>query len=181
MADVRISTHYAKSQSNEFSIIRFYDGLENLIGTKRVILRVETDRLYFFPVEEKIKGSLKLSNLINVWKQCKEVKAFDGEYPIDFDAVIGVYYIDIAKRSEISRQYGNHNVPHVNYKPHVNEPYVDTINATSVTITTTPKVRKYSMVVYDGLLELLRVQISDLNKPAVMATLNTIKSLLADE
>ena len=142
MADVRISTHIAKSQNNEFSV----DG--NII--------------------------VKAVN-----------KSFDGEYPIDFDVEKGVYYVDKANRSEISRQYGNHNVPHVNYKSHVNEPYVDIIKndeiATSITITAAPKARKYSMVVYDGLLELLRVQISDLNKPAVMATLNTIKSLLADE
>ena len=181
MADVRISTHFAKSQNNEFSIIRFYDGLENLIGTKRVLLQVKEDKLFFTGCESKIKGSLKLSNLINVWKQCKAVKSFDGEYPLEFDAERSMYFVDKAKKAQISRQYGNHNVPHVNYKSHVNEPYVDASHAVVPVVEDAPKVRKYSMVVYDGLLELLRVQISDLNKPAVMATLNTIKSLLADE
>ena len=187
MADVRISTHVAKTQKNhEFVIIRFYEGLENLIGTNYVIVSVDGERLYFIPSEVKVKGSLKLTPVVNVWKQCNEVKSFEGEYSLDYDTVRGAYYIDKHSRiSEINRIYGNHNVPHTNYKAHTNEPYVDIIKndeiATSVTVTATPKVRKYSMVVYDGLLELLRVQISDLNKTAVNTTLNTIKSLIGDE
>ena len=186
MADVRISTHVAKTQNHEFVLIKFYDGLENLIGTNYVIIVVEDNRLFFKPSEVKVKGSLKLTNLVNVWKQVDDVKSFEGEYSLDYDTGRGMYYVDKSSRAEINRIYGNHNIPHPNYKPHSNVPYVNLTQneeiATSVTITAnTPKVRKYSMVVYDGLLELLRVQISDLNKSAVVTTLNTIKSLIGDE
>lgn len=175
MADVRVSTHIASARNDEFVIIRFYDGLENLIGTDYVSLLIEDDRLYFKPAENKIKGSLKLSYMINSWKQSKDLQKFEGEYPLEFSPIRDMYYIDVNKRSDISRTYGSNNVPHPNYKSHINESYVeDEVSEETVE-------RKYSMVVYDGLLELLRIQIQDLNKSAVNDTLNTIRSLIKSE
>lgn len=186
MADVRISTHTARTQNHRFVIIRFYEGLENLIGSNYVFLNVDGGRLYFGPSELKVKGALKLSQYVNVWKQVDLIAPFEGEYSIEYDNLKGLYYVDKSDSSEISRRYGNHNVCHPNYKSHAYEPYVEksdeTVNEIEVVPTmTSVKTRKYSMTVYDGLLELLRIQIDDLNKSGVNATLNTIKSLIEDE
>ena len=178
MADVRISTHVARTQNHDFAIIKFYDGLENLIGTDYVILQIDNDCLYFKPSEVKVKGSLKLGVFVNVWGQFEDVKPFEGEYSLEYDSDKSMYYVNKNRGLEITRMYGNHNVPHVNYKSHVNEPYVEEKVEGEIVMS---EERKYSMVIYDGLLELLRIQISDLNKLAAIATLETIKSLLQSE
>lgn len=126
MADVRISGHLAKSQpggERQFVIIRFREGLENLIGTDYVQLDIRGDRLYFLPAQTKVKGSLRLNSIVNVWKKASVVKQFEGEYSLAYDTTDKAYYVDKTTRSDLTRVYGNHNVPHFNYKAHINPSY----------------------------------------------------------
>ena len=166
MFDVRVSKHYAKTKDANYVVITFAQGLENLVGTKYVILWVNDGHLYFKPSTEKVKGALKLNKSINAWSQYDKLVKFEGEYSLEYDNFREMYYIDYDKKVETSYMYLNGNVPHPNYKAHVNEPYV----VKDAPIIIDVPNRKYSMVVYDGLLELLRVQIQDLNKSAVNAT-----------
>lgn len=176
MADVRISTHLATTQNRRFTIIKFYDGLENLIGTNYVIIDVRDNRLYFCPAEEKYNGALRLKDVVNVWRLHNLVEPFEGDYSLEFDSAEGLYYVDKTKKSEITRFYANNNVPHPNYKAHTYEPYV-----VQVIDSSDGEKRKYPMSVYDGLLTLLRSQIEDLNKQVVHDVLSTIKSLVDSE
>lgn len=176
MSDVRISCHIAKSQpsgNREFVIIRFYEGLQNLIGTDYVILSVKNNRLYFTPTQTKVKGSLKLTEVINVWKQASKIKCFEGEYTLAYDITKELYYVDKDSKTDLTRVYGNHNVPHPNYIPHVNAPYENETPVENIVDA------KYS--VYDALITLLSNQIKEKEYKSAMFTAQTIQSLLERE
>ena len=178
MSDVRISHHIARAQNNEFMFIRFYDGLQNLIGADYVSLWVKDDRLYFKPQVQKVKGSLKLSNAVSVWKQCDVIRKFEGEYPMEFDTFRAMYYVDLANKSEISYRYGNHNVPHLNYKSHVNEPYVEEEMLKKII---EPEVVDTKYPVYEALIALLMSQIQGKEYKNAIFTSQTIQSMLERE
>ena len=189
MSDVRISTHVAKSEghnNSNFIMIKFYDGLQNLVGTDYVILFTDNEKLFFKPSKDKVRRALKLTDTVNAWAQYEELKSFEGEYPLDYDNFRQMYYVDKAKRSNISRSAANTS-PKQNYKPHSYVPYVEEvvpepekIVVSTVNVTLAPT-RKYDMTVYEGLLQLLKTQIADLNKSGVYATMNTLTSLIQDD
>ena len=192
--DVRITQHKATKSDSRFVTITFYEGLENLIGTNYVKLKVENSRLYFIPSEKKVKGSLKLNRSVYAQKNFSALVEFVGEYPIDYDSSNNTYYVDMNKKQEVSITYANNRVPHPNYKAHKNEPYeneeepvVETPIITAQTevptsiidtmwIKSDPKIE-----VYNSLLKLLDSQIYNKEYKNAVFTAQTIHNMLERE
>ena len=130
--DVRVVTYDTTNSKRDIGVIRFHEGLWQLIGDKKSYVGLmksvkHPNRLYFVPWDKAdestkqrcIDGYVMLNNSKlqfykeNIIKICKE---FTGEYQLQFDDMgERLYYINKDKVNQPTYYNGNCKVPHNSY------------------------------------------------------------------